>query len=51
MTMAKTISKKTSVKASAGKASDKPLHGDKTIVIEPTIRFYAIEDGDENEEG
>ena len=49
--MAKTISKKISVKASSSKPSWKPPPGDKTFGIEPEIRFYAIEDGDKTEEG
>ena len=44
--MVKTISKKISVKASAAKPSGKPLPGNKTLGIEPDIRFYDIEDGD-----
>ena len=47
--MAKTISKKSSVKASSEKPSGKPLPGDKTFGIEPDIRFYAIEDRDNTE--
>ena len=50
MTMAKTISKKKSVKASSAKTSGKTPPGDKNLGIEPAIRFYAIEDGDETEE-
>ena len=49
--MAKTISKKSSVKASAAKPWDKLHSRDKTLVIEPVIRLYVIEDGDENEQG
>ena len=41
--MAKTISRKSSVKASAAKPPGKPLPGDKTLVIEPEIRFYELE--------
>ena len=51
MTMAKTISKKRSVKDSEAKPSGKPPPGDKTLRIDPKIHFYAIEDGDETEEG
>ena len=47
--MANTISKKISVKASADKPSGKPSPGDKTLGIEPDIRVYTIEDGDETE--
>ena len=50
LTMAKTISKEISVKASASKPLGKPPLGDKTFGTEPVIRFYAIEDGDETEE-
>ena len=49
LTMAKTISKKISVKASAAKPPGNPPTGDKTFGIEPDIRFYAIEDGHETE--
>ena len=49
--MAKSISKKSSVKASAAKPLGKPPTGDKTFGIEPAIRFYGIEDGDNNEKG
>ena len=49
--MAKTISNKISAKDSAVKTLGKPLPGDKTFGIEPAIRFYAIEDGDETEKG
>ena len=48
--MAKTISKKRSVKASASKPSGKNPTGDKTFGIDPAIRFYAIEDGDDTEQ-
>ena len=51
LTMAKTISKKISVKASTAKPLGKPPPGDKTCGIEPDIRFYEIEDGDETEKG
>ena len=51
LTMAKTISKKISVIASASKPSGKPLIGDKTFGLGPAIRFYAIEDRDETEKG
>ena len=40
--MGKTTSKKSSFKASAAKPLSKPLTGDKTLGIEPDIRFYAI---------
>ena len=48
--MAKTISKKISVKDSAYKPSGKPPPRDKTFGIEPVIRFYSIEDGGKTEE-
>ena len=51
LTMAKTISKKGSVKASSVKLWGKPPPGDKNFGIETAIRFYAIEDGDETEKG
>ena len=51
MTTAKTISKKISVKSSAAKPLGKPLPGDKTLGREPAIRFYAIEDFGQTEEG
>ena len=51
LTMAKTIGMKSSAKASAAKPSGKPPTGDKTFGIEPVIRFYAIEDGDDTEKG
>ena len=41
--MAKIIGRKSSVKASAAKPPGKPLPGDKTLVIEPEIRFYELE--------
>ena len=49
--MAKSISKKSSVKDSAAKPSGKPPPGDKTFGLETAIRLYAIEDGDEDEKG
>ena len=49
--MAKTISRKISVKASAAKPLGKPPPGDKTPGLEPAIRFYELEDGDKTEEG
>ena len=45
--MKSTISKKISVKYSKAKPLGKPPFGDKTLGLEPAIRFYAIEDGDE----
>ena len=49
LTMAKTISKKISVKVSAAKPFGKPPTGDITFGIESDIRLYAIEDGYETE--
>ena len=49
--MENTIGKKISVKASADKPSVKPLPGDKTLGLEPEIRFYKLEDGDDTAEG
>ena len=49
--MAKTTSNKSSVKASESKTSVKPLPGDKTLGLEPEIRFYKLEDGDDTAEG
>ena len=51
MNMSKTISKKIFVKASSSKPSGKPLPGDKTLGLDPEIRFYAIEDDGKTEEG
>ena len=49
LNMEKSISEKSSVKASAAKPSVKPPPGDKYFGIDPDIRFYEIEDGDETE--
>ena len=49
--MAKTISNKISVKASSAKPLGKPPTGVKNLGIDPAICFYAVEDGDETEEG
>ena len=49
--MVNIISKKISAKASAAKPLGKPSPGDKTFGIDTGILFYAIEDGDETEEG
>ena len=46
--MGKQIIRNISVKASAAKPLVKPPPGDKTLCIELDIRFYALEDGDEN---
>ena len=43
------MSKKSSVKDSAAKPPGKPPPRDKTFGIEPAIRFYYIEDGDDTE--
>ena len=39
------------VKASTSKRNGKPLTGDKSIVLEPAILLYEIEDSDNTEEG
>ena len=49
--MGKTTSKKGSVNASASNTLGKPPTGDKILGIDPEIRFYAIEDMYETEEG
>ena len=49
--MSKTINKKISVKTSEDKPSGKPLPGNKTLVIEPVVRFHAIKDSENTEEG
>ena len=49
--MAKTISKKISVKDSAANHSGNTPPGDKTFWVEPLICFYATEDGHETEKG
>ena len=51
LTTAKTIGKKISVKASASKPPGKPPPGDKNVGLDTPTCFYAIEDGDETEEG
>ena len=48
--MARSISKKISVKASTSNTSGKPPPGDAYFGIEPAIQFYEIEDGDNDEE-
>ena len=37
------------IKASTDKPNSKPPPGDKTLGIEPVVRFYEIEDGDNTE--
>ena len=49
--MAKIISKKILVKESEAKPLGKPPPGNKNLGIDPEIRFYAMEDGDDTEEG
>ena len=49
--MARSISRKSSVKASTDKPSGNTPTGDKTPGIEPSIRFYELEDSDNTEEG
>ena len=48
--MAKTISSKSSVKASAAKPVVKPQSWDKNPNIETAIGLYKLEDGDKTEE-
>ena len=48
--MTKTISRKSSVKASAAKTLGNPPIGYKTLRIEPEIRFYELEHVDKTEE-
>ena len=48
---ARTISKRNSEKASTSKPSGNPPPGDKSLEIEPDIRFYKIEYDDKAEEG
>ena len=47
--MAKSISKRSSVKYSIAKPLGKPPHGDKYLGLEPAIHFYLIEDGNKTE--
>ena len=49
--MAKSISKRNSATASIANTLGKPIPGDKTLGLEPYIRFYEIEDVDKTEEG
>ena len=51
LTMAITIHKNKYFEYSAAKPAGKPLPRDKTFGIEPDIRFYSIEDGDETGKG
>ena len=51
LNMAKPIGQKISVEASSAKPLVKPLPGDKNCGLDPDIRFYDIEDGDETEKG
>ena len=48
--MARSISKRNSVKASTDKPQGKPATGDKTLGLETAIQFYEIEDEDKTEE-
>ena len=48
--MARSISKRNTVKASTANPLGKPPPGDKTLGPEPAISFYEIEDGDKIEE-
>ena len=49
--MGKTTSKKTSVKTSSENPLVNPPPGDKTLGLDPEIRFYTLEDGDDTVEG
>ena len=49
--MTKTISKKISVNPSPAKNLGKPPSLDKTLGLEPEIRFYTLEGGNETIEG
>ena len=49
--MARSISKINSAKASTVKPLVKLPPGDKSLGLEPSIRFYEIEDSDHTEEG
>ena len=49
--MDRSISKRHPVKASASKPLGNPLPGYKTLVLEPNIRVYEIENSDKTEEG
>ena len=48
--MAKTTSIK-QTKASKARPNNKPVPRGKFFLIEPAVRFYEIEDGDNNKEG
>ena len=47
--MVMTISKINSVKTSIENRRENPCLGDKSLGIDPAIRFYELEDGDNNE--
>ena len=49
--MAKSSIKRNQAKASTSNPLGKPPPGDKSLGLEPAIRFYLIEDGDKTEEG
>ena len=49
--MAKNTNKKSSVNASTAMPSGKTQLTDKTLGLEPTTRFYILEDGDDTTEG
>ena len=49
--MADSISKRNEVKASTAKPSSKPRPRDKSLGIDPAIRFYLIKEGGNTEEG
>ena len=47
--MARSISKRSSLKASTAKPLGKPLPGNKYLGIDSDLRFYEISDSDETE--
>ena len=49
--MARSISKRNTVKASPSKPSGNPLPGDKKLGLDPYISFYLLEDSDKAKEG
>ena len=49
--MVKTVGKRNIAKASTAKPSGKPPPGGKSLGLDPAIRLYLIENGDNTEEG
>ena len=49
--MGKTTCKKISVKDSEARPLGEPLTRDKTLVLDTEIHIYAIQEGDDTEEG